>query len=68
MLDRLFSGSIGDTCRYSIAGLIVMALGVALTALAGRLAGGVGSGRYFVFKIGGMLLVMVGALVAVRLF
>ena len=30
MLDRIFSGDMGDASRFSVAGLIVMALGVLL--------------------------------------
>ena len=35
MLERIFSGSAGDLSRWNPIGLIVMALGVALAALAG---------------------------------
>ena len=67
MLDRIFSGNMADTSRFSVPGLIVMALGVALSVLAGKLAGG-DEKRYYFFKFGGLVVVMIGALIAVKLF
>ena len=67
MLDKILSGSMADTSRFSVPGLIVMALGVAVSALAGKLARG-NEKRYYLFKFGGLLVVMIGALIAVKLF
>lgn len=67
MLERIFSGSAGDLSRWNPIGLIVMALGVALAALAGRLSKGI-EGRRMALKLIGMLIVMAGALVTVKLF
>ena len=67
MLERIFSGSAGDLSRWNPVGLIVMALGVALTALAGRLSKGI-EGRRMALKLVGMLIVMAGALITVKLF
>ena len=67
MLDKIFSGNVTDASRFSVTGLIVMALGVALSALAKKLSGG-NEKRYYLFKFGGLLVVMVGALIAVKLF
>ena len=67
MLERIFSGSAGDLSRWNPIGLIVMALGVALAALAGRLSKGI-EGRRMALKLVGMLIVMAGALVTVKLF
>ena len=66
MLEKIFSGDAGDFSRWNPAGLIVMALGVALTALAGRLAKG-NEGRRMALKLLGMLVVMTGALVTMKL-
>ncbi|MBR3502697.1 MAG: hypothetical protein IKO07_00455 [Clostridia bacterium] len=67
MLEEIFSGSAADLSRWNPAGLVVMALGVALAALAGRLSKG-SEKRRMALKLGGMLLVMAGALVTVKLF
>ena len=67
MLDKIFSGAMADTSRFSVPGLIVMALGVALIVLAGKLAKG-NEKRYYLFKFGGLIAVMAGALIAVKLF
>ena len=56
-----------DTSRFSVPGLIVMALGVAVSMLAAKLAKG-NERRYYVFKFGGLIAVMAGTLIAVRLF
>ena len=56
-----------DTSRFSVPGLIVMALGVVLSVLAGKLAGG-NEKRYYLFKFGGLLAVMAGALITVKIF
>ena len=56
-----------DTSRFSVPGLIVMALGVALCALAGKLAKG-DEKRYYVFKFGGLIATMVGTIIAIRMF
>ena len=56
-----------DTSRLSTPGLIVMALGVVLSVLAGKLAGG-NEKRYYLFKFGGLLAVMAGALITVNPF
>ncbi len=56
-----------DTSRFSVPGLIVMALGVAMSILAGKLARG-NEKRYYLFKFGGLLIVMAGALITVKLF
>ena len=67
MLDKIFSGTMADASRFSVPGLIVMALGVALNALAGRLAGG-NEKRLHLIKLGGLAAVMAGALIAVKVF
>ena len=56
-----------DTSRFSVPGLIVMALGVALNALAGKLSGG-DEKRVHLIKLGGLAAVMAGALITVRVF
>ena len=56
-----------DTSRFSAPGLIVMALGVALSVLAGKLAKG-NEKRYYFLKFGGLIVVMAGALITVRVF
>ena len=53
--------------RFSVPGLIVMALGVALSVLAGKLAGG-NEKRYCFLKFGGLIVVMIGALITVKVF
>jgi len=65
VLDKIFTGSWTDTGRYSIPGLIVMALGVAACMLAGKLAGG-NEKRYYALRLGGLAVVMAGAVIAVR--
>jgi len=67
VLDKIFSGNMTDASRFSVTGLIVMALGVALSVLAGKLARG-NEKRYYLFKFGGLIIVMIGALIAVKLF
>jgi len=67
VLDKIFSGSMADTSRFSVPGLIVMALGVAMSVLAGKLAKG-NEKRYYLFKFGGLIVVMIGAVIAVKLF
>ena len=66
MLDRIFSGDMGDASRFSVAGLIVMALGVLLALLARPIAKGVQWKLYWVMKLGGLILVMMGALLAMK--
>ena len=56
-----------DTSRFSVPGLIVMALGVALNVLAGRLSGG-NEKRLHLIKLCGLAMVMAGALITVRVF
>ena len=56
-----------DMSRFSVPGLIVMALGVAACALARKLACG-NEKRYYLFKFGGLIVVMIGALMTVKLF
>ncbi len=63
MLDRIFSG---DASRFSVAGLIVMALGVLLALLARPIAKGVQGKLYWAMKLGGLVLVMMGALLAMK--
>ena len=65
MLEKIFSGDAGDLSRWNPAGLIVMALGVALAALAGRLAKG-REGRVMALKLIAVLIVAAGALVTVK--
>ena len=67
MLEKIFSGEAGDLGRWNPAGLFVMALGVALSCLSKRLSKG-SEGRQMALKIVGMLVVMAGALVTVKLF
>ncbi len=67
MLEKIFSGSAADLSRWNPLGLVVMALGVALNALSGRLSRG-REGRKLALKLIGLLLVAAGALVTVRLF
>ena len=66
MLDRIFSGDMSDTSRFSIAGLIVMALGVLLALLARHVAKGVQGKLYWGMKFGGLILVIVGALLTMK--
>ena len=67
MLDKIFSGAMADTSRFSVPGLIVMALGVALNAFAGTLSGG-DERRGHLIRLGGLVIVMAGALIAVTVF
>ena len=67
MLDKIFTGNAFDTSRFSVFGLIVMALGVALFAAAGKLSDG-NEKRYYLFKFAGLIVVMTGAVIAVKLF
>ena len=67
MLDKIFSGEMADMSRFSVPGLIVMALGVALSVLAGKLAKG-NEKRYCFLKFGGLIVVMIGALITVKVF
>ncbi len=67
MLDNIFTGSVLDTSRFSVPGLIVMALGVALYAMAKKLSKE-NEKRYYMFKLGGLIVVMIGAVIAVKLF
>ena len=53
--------------RWSVPGLIVMALGVALAAAAKKIAKG-SDKTYYLYKFGGLLIVMVGAVITVKLF
>lgn len=55
-----------DVSRFSIAGLIVMALGVLLALLARPLAKSVQGKLYWAMKLGGLVLVMLGALLAMK--
>ncbi len=68
MLERVFSGDVSDVSRFSVAGLIVMALGVACVLLARKVGGGIQSRGYYAMKLGGLALVMIGVLITVRLF
>ncbi|MBQ8953907.1 MAG: hypothetical protein IJ048_07295 [Clostridia bacterium] len=65
MLEKIFSGEAGDLGRWSPLGLVVMALGVALSALAGRLSKGV-EGRRLALKLMGVLIVAAGALITMK--
>lgn len=56
-----------DMSRFSVPGLIVMALGVALFVLAGKMAKG-NEKRYYLMKFGGLIVVMIGTIIAVKLF
>jgi hypothetical protein len=67
VLERIFSGSPMDASRYSVPGLIVMALGVALAAMARKIAKG-SDKTYYLCKFGGLLIVMAGAVITVKLF
>ena len=66
MLEKIFSGDAADLGRWNPAGLFVMALGVAVYALAGRLAQG-REGRKMALKLIGLLIVAAGALVTVKI-
>ena len=66
MLDRIFSGDMSDASRFIVAGLIVMALGVLLALLARPIAKGVQGKLYWAMKLGGLVLVMMGALLAMK--
>ena len=66
MLDRIFSGDMNDVSRFSIAGLIVMALGVLLALLARPAAKGAQGRLYWAMKLGALALVMLGALLAMK--
>ena len=66
MLDRIFSGNMSDMSRFSVPGLIVMALGVLLALLARPAAKGVQGRLYWAMKLGGLVLVMLGALLAMK--
>ena len=65
MLEKIFSGLAGDLSRWNPAGLIVMALGVALSALASKLSRG-REGRRIALKLIGVLIVAAGALVTIK--
>ncbi len=67
MLDKIFTGTAFDTSRFSVPGLIVMALGVALFAAAKKLSKD-DEKRYYLFKFGGLIVVMIGTIIAVKLF
>lgn len=67
MLHKIFTGAAFDTSRFSAAGLIVMALGVALFAAAKKLSKN-DEKRYFLLKFGGLIVVMIGAVIAMKLF
>ena len=66
MLEKIFSGDAGDFGRWNPVGLIVMALGVALNALSGRLSQG-REGRKLALKLIGLLVVAAGALVTMKI-
>ena len=68
MLDRIFSGNMSDMSRFSVPGLIVMALGVLLALLARPAAKGVQGRLYWAMKLGALALVMLGALIAMKVF
>ncbi len=68
MLDRIFSGDMSDMSRFSVPGLIVMVLGVLLALLARPVAKGVQGKLYWAMKLGGLALVMLGALLAMKVF
>ena len=68
MLDRIFSGNMSDMSRFSVPGLIVMALGVLLALLARPAAKGVQGRLYWAMKLGALALVMLGALLAMKVF
>ncbi len=57
-----------DMSRFSVPGLIVMALGVLLALLARPAAKGVQGRLYWAMKLGGLVLVMLGALLAMKVF
>ncbi len=67
MLERIFSGSAADLSRWNPLGLVVMALGVALNALSGRLSQG-REGPKLAMKLAGLLAVAAGALITVKIF
>ena len=52
--------------RFSIPGLIVMALGVLLALLARPIAKGTAGKLYWALKLGALVLVMLGALLAMK--
>jgi len=66
VLERIFSGSAADLGRWNPWGLVVMALGVALAALSGRLSAG-RERRKMALKLIALLIVAAGALLAVRI-
>ena len=68
MLDRIFSGDMSDMSRFSVPGLIVMVLGVLLALLARPVAKGVQGKLYWAMKLGGLALVTIGALLAMKVF
>lgn len=55
-----------DMSRFSVPGLIVMALGVLLVLLARPAAKGVQGRLYWAMKLGALALVMLGALLAMK--
>ena len=57
-----------DMSRFSVPGLIVMVLGVLLALLARPVAKGVQGKLYWAMKLGGLALVMLGALLAMKVF
>ena len=67
MLHKIFTGNAFDTSRFSVPGLIVMALGVTLFAAAKKLSKD-DEKRYYLFKFGGLIVVMIGAVIAMKLF
>lgn len=56
-----------DMNRYSLAGVVIMALGVALSMLAEKMSKG-SEKAYYSFRLGGLFVAMIGTIVAVKLF
>ena len=67
MPNKIFTGVPFDTSRFSVPGLIVMALGVVLFAAAKKLSKE-DEKRYYLLKFGGLIVVMIGTVIAVKLF
>ena len=67
MLEKIFTGAWTDTSRYSVPGLIVMALSVAVCLLAEKFARG-NEKLYYALRLGGLIAAMLGAVITVRVF
>lgn len=65
--NGLISGSAGDTSRYNLWGLLFLAAGVLLNVFAGALARKTRVDAEPLIKIAGLVLGVIGALIAMKL-